>query len=120
MGARILVCDDEAGLREMLGVLLRRAGYQVELLGGCLAAQERLRQEPPFDLVITDLAMPDGSGMQVLELAKQQDDAVQVIMITAFATTEQAVEAMRLGAYDYIQKPFKNNELLAQIEKALE
>jgi two-component system response regulator PilR (NtrC family) len=120
MGARILVCDDEAGLREMLGVLLRRAGYEVELLGGCNAALERLRREPTFDLVVTDLAMPDGSGMQVLELAKQQDNAVQVIMITAFATTEQAVEAMRLGAYDYIQKPFKNNELLAQIDKALE
>ena len=120
MSARILVCDDEAGLREMLGVLLRRAGYQVELLGGCQVALERLKQEPKFDLVITDLAMPDGSGMQVLEMAKQQDDAVQVIMITAFATTEQAVEAMRLGAYDYIQKPFKNSELLAQIEKALE
>jgi two-component system response regulator PilR (NtrC family) len=58
--------------------------------------------------------------MQVLEAAKRRDDALQVIMITAFATTEQAVEAMRLGAYDYVQKPFKNNELLAQIEKALE
>jgi two-component system response regulator PilR (NtrC family) len=120
MGARILVADDEAGLREMLGVLLRRAGYEVELVGGVAAAAERLGREPAFDLVITDLAMPDGSGMQVLELAKQRDDAVQVIMITAFATTEQAVEAMRLGAYDYIQKPFKNSELLAQIEKALE
>jgi two-component system response regulator PilR (NtrC family) len=64
--------------------------------------------------------MPDGSGMQVLEAAKRRDDALQVIMITAFASTEQAVEAMRLGAYDYIQKPFKNNELLAQLEKALE
>lgn len=121
MGARVLVCDDEAGLREMLGVLLRRAGYEVELVSGVRAALARLQQpEPMIDLVVTDLAMPDGSGMQVLEAAKRNDAAVQVIMITAFATTEQAVEAMRLGAYDYIQKPFKNNELLAQIEKALE
>jgi two-component system response regulator PilR (NtrC family) len=120
MGARILVVDDEAGLREMLGVLLRRAGYEVELLSGVRQALARIQQDPPFDCIVTDLAMPDGSGMQVLEEAKKKDDALQVLMVTAFATTEQAVEAMRLGAYDYIQKPFKNNELLAQVEKALE
>jgi two-component system response regulator PilR (NtrC family) len=120
MGARILVCDDEAGLREMLEVLLRRAGYAVEAVARCQAALERLAGEQHYDLVITDLALPDGSGMQVLERAKRRDEALQVIMITAFATTEQAVEAMRLGAYDYVQKPFKNSELLAQIEKALE
>ena len=120
MGARVLVCDDEAGLREMLGVLLRRAGYEVELVDGVVPAKARLASESPLDLVICDLAMPDGSGMDVLSAAKQRDDALQVIMITAFATTEQAVEAMRLGAYDYIQKPFKNSELLAQVDKALE
>jgi two-component system, NtrC family, response regulator PilR len=120
MAARVLVCDDEAGLREMLEVLLRRAGYEVDATASCRGAIERLRGEGRYDLVVTDLAMPDGSGMQVLEAAKQRDDALQVIMITAFATTEQAVEAMRLGAYDYVQKPFKNTELLAQIEKALE
>jgi CheY-like chemotaxis protein len=120
MGARVLVCDDEPGLREMLGVLLRRAGYEVELVAGVQAAIARLASETPLDLVVCDLAMPDGSGMEVLSAAKRRDEALQVIMITAFATTEQAVEAMRLGAYDYIQKPFKNTELLAQAEKALE
>ncbi len=120
MNARILVADDEVSLREMLGVLLRRAGYEVELFEGCRSALARLANAPAFDLVITDLAMPDGSGMEILEAIKKMDDALQVIMITAFATTEQAVEAMRLGAYDYVQKPFKNSELLAQIEKALE
>ncbi len=120
MAARILVVDDEAGLREMLGVLLRRAGYEVELRDGCRAALARLDQTPAFDLVITDLAMPDGSGMDLLEAIRKRDDALQVIMVTAFATTEQAVDAMRLGAYDYIQKPFKNSELLAQVDKALE
>jgi two-component system response regulator PilR (NtrC family) len=104
----------------MLEVLLRRAGYEVDAVGRCGAALERLAGDGHYDLVITDLAMPDGSGMQVLERAKRRDEALQVIMITAFATTEQAVEAMRLGAYDYVQKPFKNSELLAQVEKALE
>ena len=120
MAARILVCDDEAGLREMLEVLLRRAGYEVTATGSCRGALERLASKEVYDLVVTDLAMPDGSGMQVLEAAKRRDEALQVIMITAFASTEQAVDAMRFGAYDYVQKPFKNNELLAQIEKALE
>jgi two-component system, NtrC family, response regulator PilR len=120
MAASILVCDDEAGLREMLEVLLRRAGYEVDAVGLSRHAIARLESERPYDLVITDLALPDGSGMQVLEAAKRRDSALQVVMITAFATTEQAVEAMRLGAYDYVQKPFKNSELLAQIDKALE
>ncbi|MET0340663.1 MAG: sigma-54 dependent transcriptional regulator [Polyangiales bacterium] len=120
MKARVLVCDDEAGLREMLEVLLRRAGYEVDAVDRCRTAVQRLESEALYDLVITDLAMPDGSGMQVLEAARSRDDALEVIMITAFATTEQAVEAMRLGAYDYVQKPFKNTELLAQIDKALE
>ncbi|MFM2417532.1 MAG: hypothetical protein RL385_2255 [Pseudomonadota bacterium] len=120
MAGRILVCDDELGLREMLGVLLRRGGYAVDLASGVAEAEAKLRAEVVYDVVITDLAMPDGSGMQLLARAKERDAATQVIMVTAYATTEQAVEAMRLGAYDYIQKPFKNSELLAQVEKALE
>jgi len=121
MGARILVCDDEAGLREMLGVLLRRAGYTVETASDTSSGIEQVRAAAkPFDLVVTDLLRPDGSGMSVLESARARDAGTQVVMITAYATTEQAVEAMRRGAYDYVQKPFKNNELLATIEKALE
>src|SRR5690349_13585365 len=120
MSARILVCDDEAGLREMLGVLFRRAGFDVSLVRGVTTALERIEKDPPYDVVITDLIMPDGSGMQVLEAARKRDDGTQVVMITAYATTEQAVEAMRKGAYDYVQKPFKNTELRATVDKALE
>ncbi len=120
MGARILVVDDEAGLREMLHVLLKRHGYTVEVAEGQSRAVELLRKPHTFDIVVTDLAMPDGSGMGVLAEARQVDESTQVIMITAYATTGQAVQAMREGAYDYIKKPFKNDELLAVIEKALE
>ncbi len=120
MPARVLVCDDEAGLREMLGVLLRRAGYDVTLTDAVEPALVALRDEPPFDAVITDLALPDGSGMDVLTAARDRDEGTQVMMITAYATTEQAVTAMRLGAYDYIQKPFRNHEMLALLDKALE
>ncbi|MGF1466480.1 MAG: sigma-54-dependent transcriptional regulator [Sandaracinaceae bacterium] len=120
MGARVLVCDDEAGLREMLQVLLSRAGYTVEAVGRATDALRRIAEAPTLDAVITDLALPDGSGMDVLREARGRDEATQVVMITAYGTTEQAVEAMRLGAYDYIQKPFRNHELLALLEKALE
>ena len=120
MQARILVCDDEAGLRRMLGVLLRRAGFEVNLVEGVTQALERIGSAPPYDLVVTDLIMPDGSGMDVLEAARRADESTQIVMITAYATTEQAVEAMRKGAYDYIQKPFRNEALLATLDKALE
>jgi two-component system, NtrC family, response regulator PilR len=120
MGARILVVDDEAGLRELLHVLFRRHGYEVEVAEGQKRAFELLRSRPSFDVVITDLAMPDGSGMAVLAEARKIEDSTQVVMVTAYATTAQAVQAMREGAYDYIKKPFKNDELLAIIEKAAE
>jgi two-component system response regulator PilR (NtrC family) len=120
MGARILVVDDEAGLREMLHVLLKRHGYEVETADGRKRAGEQLRSKTPFDVVITDLSMPDGTGMDVLAEARKVEESTQVIMITAYATTDQAVQAMREGAYDYIKKPFKNDELVAVVEKAAE
>jgi two-component system response regulator PilR (NtrC family) len=118
--ARILVVDDEAGLREMLAMLLARAGYHVSTANGFVQAADSVDELPTFDLVITDLAMPDGSGMDVLNKVKKRDSSTEVIVVTAYATTENAVQAMRDGAYDYIEKPFKNDALLAVVEKALE
>ncbi len=120
VSARILVCDDEASLREMLQILLRREGYRVDVVDGVHAAQDQLGISDPYDVVITDLVMPDGSGMDVLDAVHSRSNDTQTLMITAYATTGQAVEAMRRGAYDYVQKPFKNHELLATLEKALE
>ena len=117
----MLVCDDERTLREMLRVLVRRAGFTPTVVDGVTAAREALSsRDTPFDAVITDLMMPDGSGIDVLESAKARSEATQVVVITAHATTERAVEAMRKGAYDYIEKPFDNLVLLATLEKALE
>ncbi len=105
----------------MLRVLVRRAGYTPTVVDGVTAAREALSAAAmPFDAVITDLMMPDGSGIDVLEAAKARSDATQVVMITAHATTERAVEAMRKGAYDYLEKPFDNRVLIATLEKALE
>jgi two-component system, NtrC family, response regulator PilR len=120
MEARVLVVDDEAGLREMLRLLFSRAGYSVSIADGESAAVALLHEHAAFDVVVTDLAMPDGSGMGVLREARKRDDSTQVVVITAYATTADAVRAMREGAYDYVQKPFKNDELLAVVEKALE
>jgi two-component system response regulator PilR (NtrC family) len=120
VSARILVCDDEASLREMLQILLRREGYRVDLVDGVHAARAQLGSADPYDVVITDLVMPDGTGMEVLDAVRSRSADTQILMVTAYATTEQAVEAMRKGAYDYVQKPFKNHELLATLEKALE
>jgi two-component system response regulator PilR (NtrC family) len=120
VAARILVCDDEASLREMLQILLRREGYRVDIVDGVHAARDQLGSADPYDVVITDLVMPDGTGMEVLDAVRSRSADTQILMITAYATTEQAVEAMRKGAYDYVQKPFKNHELLATLEKALE
>jgi two-component system response regulator PilR (NtrC family) len=118
--ARILVVDDEPGIREMLGVLLRRAGHDPVAVEGAVAALARIERDAPFEAVVTDLSMPDGSGMDVLSAARRRDPSTEVIMITAYATTEAAVAAMRSGAYDYLRKPFDNATLLATLEKALE
>src|SRR5205085_1867349 len=98
MDARVLVVDDEAGLREMLRVLFTRAGYHVSVADGESTAVSLLAANEPFDVVITDLAMPDGSGMSVLAHSRARDESTQVVMITAYATTAQAVCAMREGA----------------------
>ncbi len=118
--SRVLVCDDERGLREMLRVLLRRAGHDVTVVEGVRDALACLRADAPYDAVVTDLMMPDGSGLDVLAAARERNEATQVVVITAFSATDRAVEAMRLGAYDFLEKPFKNEVLLATLDKALE
>src|SRR5262245_17302343 len=118
---RILVVDDEPGLRHVLEVTFRRAGFDVVAVPGMRAAIEALRQNPkPFPLVLTDLVMPDGSGLDVLSAAKERADATEVIVMTAHSTVESAIDAMRRGAYDFVTKPFSPVEIAALAQKALE
>ncbi|MCC6217443.1 MAG: sigma-54-dependent Fis family transcriptional regulator [Polyangiaceae bacterium] len=118
---RLLVVDDEPGIRQALEIAFRREGRQVVTAAGRGAAVEAITSSPrPFPLVITDLAMPDGSGLEVLRAAKERDAASEVIVITAHSTVENAIEAMRLGAYDFVRKPFDPAELSALVAKALE
>lgn len=117
--ANILIVDDERSMRDFLKILLEREGHVVACAAEVAGALAAMRQEPP-DLVFSDLKLPDGSGMDVLRWVRDNSNDAQVIMMTAFATTENAVAAMRLGAYDYQTKPFKVEELRALVQKALE
>ena len=105
---------------ETLSILFGRAGYEVETRHDGRAAIEALGEKPGFDLVVTDLVMPGVDGMEVLKTARQINPGCQVIMITAHSTTEAAVAAMKLGAYDYIQKPFSLSEMRVTAENALD
>ena len=116
---RILVVDDERSMREMLQIVLRREGYEVLLAENGRAAIDLLEREP-VDILISDIKMPDLSGVDVLRAAKRIDKDILGIMITAFASTETAVEAMRLGACDYLSKPFDIDLLKMKVREKIE
>src|SRR3990172_8708763 len=117
--ARILVVDDEKSTRDLLSITLAKEGYDVLTAAGGEPAIEALHRES-VDAVITDLRMPKVDGLQVLRVAKEISPDMAVIVITAVASTETAVEAMKLGAYDYITKPFKLDEVNLIVRNALE
>jgi len=115
---KILVVDDEMSMREFLDILLTREGYEISLADSGEQACEILAKGL-FDLVITDIRMKDVDGIEVLKKAKETSPETMVVMISAFATAETAVEAMREGAYDYIPKPFKVEEFKKIVRGAL-
>lgn len=116
---KILVVDDEQSLREVLSIMLKRAGYAVTSATDGEDAVELLQKEI-FDLVITDLRMPKVDGMEVLKAVKSASPETVVLIITAFASADSAVEAMKQGAYDYLTKPFQVDEVQLIIRNALE
>src|SRR6058998_2089983 len=115
----LLVADDDPGLRESLERTLTREGYRVLLASDGRAALERL-QDGAIDLIVTDLKMPGLTGLELLRAAKAIAPDVDVILLTAFGTVEEAVKAMKDGAYDFLTKPFRREQLLKLIDKALE
>jgi two-component system response regulator PilR (NtrC family) len=119
--ARLLVVDDEPGLREMLGILFRREGLDVTLAPGFDTARDAVANAPePYAVVLTDLLMPDGSGIDLLSIVKQRSARTEVIVMTAHGGVDSAIEAMKRGAYDFVTKPFATSELRALVQKALE
>ena len=117
--ARILVVDDERSMQEFLEIFFRSEGYDVVAAGSVEEATIHLENDD-FDVVITDIQMPVGSGLDLLHRCYDFAPEAVVIMITAFASTETAISAMKEGAYDYVTKPFKVDELRIVVEKALE
>ncbi|HVJ14208.1 MAG TPA: sigma-54 dependent transcriptional regulator, partial [Polyangiaceae bacterium] len=113
--------EDEPSLRKMLEILFKREGYTVVTAAGFKLALEAIQQHPqPFPVVLTDLAMPDGSGLDVIAAAKARSASTEAILLTAHGTVENAIAAMRSGAYDFVAKPFDSAELAALVAKALE
>jgi DNA-binding response OmpR family regulator len=119
MKQNILVVDDDQELRENIREILVEAGFSVTVAASGEAALDCLAAQA-FDVVLLDLIMPGMDGKEVLPLIKRQSPTVKVIMITAFATIENAVSAMRKGADDYLTKPFKVDELLTAVRRCLE
>jgi DNA-binding NtrC family response regulator len=115
---RILVVDDEADIRESLHYLLTQEGYGVELATG---ADEGLRkiEVAGYDLVLLDLMMPDRSGMEMLRELRERDRETPVFLITAYGSTQVAVDAMKAGANDFFEKPWSNEKLLIEIERMI-
>jgi two-component system, NtrC family, response regulator HydG len=115
--ARVLVVDDQRNMRATTALLLREAGYVVAEAEDGAAAVQRVSAEQ-FDVVLTDVRMGAVDGMEVLRATLEIAPTTQVIVMTAYGTIESAVEAIRRGAYDYIAKPFKEDELLLRVAKA--
>jgi DNA-binding response OmpR family regulator len=119
MTHNILVVDDDQELRENIREILADAGFAVTVAASGEAALDCLERQT-FDVILLDLIMPGLDGKEVLPLIKRRSPSVKVIMITAFATIENAVSAMRKGADDYLTKPFKVDELLTAVRRCLE
>jgi len=129
---RILVADDDRNVAQVVKFLLEEEGHDLVVVDSLSEAKEQFRHSghdpycpsairscPSFDLVVTDLKLPDGTGLDVLRLVKEASPDVPVVLITAFATVNTAVEAMKLGAFDYVQKPFDNDRLKGLVANAL-
>jgi len=116
---RILIVDDEPSMREMLRIVLRRDGYDVTVAANGTQAIDVLKRER-VDLLLSDIRMPDLSGVDVLRAAKETNRDLVAFMMTAFASTDTAVEAMRLGAADYFTKPFSMDEMRLKVRQQLD
>lgn len=118
MPKRILIIDDEPQLVESLAVRLKASGYAVFTAPDGVSGINKFKEQSP-DLVILDIMMPGLSGLDTLKELKELNSGIPVIMLTAYGTPESAIEALHLGAYDHLSKPFNTATLLEMIKKAL-
>ena len=120
MKKKILVVDDDMAMGEMCRELLKSKGYTSDVVTSGKEAIEKVSADGVYTIVLTDLVMPDMDGIEVLKKAKHQNPNIDVVVMTSYGTVTNAVEAMKLGASDYITKPFKRDELIIIIEKILQ
>ena len=118
MKERVLLIDDDPGVSEVIGLLLEREGYGVQRAGTLKEAFARV-EAGELDVVVTDLKLPDGTGLEVIGAIRARRPGLPIIMITSYSSMESAIAALRLGAVDYIIKPFNNDEFLNAIARAL-
>ncbi|QJA06656.1 sigma-54-dependent Fis family transcriptional regulator [Thermosulfurimonas marina] len=116
---RVLIIDDDAGIRDAAFQVLSREGYEVEMAGTAEEAR-RLVEEYEFDVILLDLKLPGVEGLELLQEIREEDPQAQVVVITAYGTVQVAVSAMKLGAADFLQKPFNPQELRLAVSRALE
>jgi DNA-binding NtrC family response regulator len=116
---KILVVDDEQSMAQFLGIVLRKEGYQVTTVNNGRDALERVRAEN-FDVIITDIKMPGMDGIQLLQGIKKQDPSIPVVIMTAYASQQSAIAAVNLGAFQYLIKNAKNDEIKLVVRNAIE
>jgi DNA-binding NtrC family response regulator len=120
MAERILVVDDEPNMLRLLKtILMDKTGYEVETTNNPLEVDKMLKEQP-YDLVVTDLKMPLVDGIDLIDIIKKIDAQIPIIIITAYGTMETADEAIQKGAYDFITKPFRKENILITIRRGLE
>lgn len=113
---KVLIVDDEGGMRHMLSVLLQREGYEIETAEDGRQGLDKIKNET-YDLVLCDIRMPEMDGLSFLEATKKLKADLPVIMMSAFGNVDTAIEAMKKGAYDYVSKPFKADEILLRLQR---
>lgn len=117
---RVLVVDDEENIRHLLGTVLKQQGWEVSLASNGKEALDALKQSNKFDVLLSDIRMPEMSGLDLLQKALAIDPELVVVMMSAYGSVDTALEAMKQGAYDYIAKPFKPDEVILVLRKAEE
>lgn len=117
----ILIVDDDQGMLEMLGkVIKKKSACTIDFAKSGKIAKDKLKQNGMPELILTDIKMPDMDGMELLKFVKQKDPTISVILMTGFGTVELAVQAIKDGAYDFLQKPFDNNRVIYSVKRAME
>jgi len=120
MSARILVIDDEVDMLSLIRLILtEKTDYEVVTTNNPLSVSDLLN-EKKFDVIVTDLKMPIMDGMDVVDAIRKQDPLVPIVIITAYGSVDSAEEAVKKGAFDYITKPFRQEQLLISLKRALE